>query len=246
MMAMRVAGLLTLVSLVAPALSTQSNRPGKAETPPPEIHPTMILWKTGLVETITPATLGDRNTWRVAHYPQDPSESKTNDYDLYDLDRTTFAPLRSLMNSEDRHLELIFSQKEVVVHQTSGRDTSEETISLSGPVQPEGPGLDVFVARLPLVVGYQTQYAIVDRWSGHGSARVKPVTLSVLKSITKDTAMGKLELYELLIRPNDGSFQVREQVLARSPHFPVRVEYTREGKTYPASEVIAITSSTDD
>ena len=69
------------------------------------------------------------------------------------------------------------------------------------------------------------------------------MTLSVSKSLTKNTALGNVDLYDVLIKPNDGSFQISEEVFARGPHFPVRVEYTRDGKTYPASEVIAIAAS---
>jgi len=45
-----------------------------------------------------------------------------------------------------------------------------------------------------------------------------------------------------LIKAEDDSFRIREKVLAESPHFPVWVEYTRDGKTYPPSEVIAVVS----
>ena len=234
--------LLILWCVIAPVLDGQNNRsPRKTGglTGPDQIHPTMILWNTGLVETITPASLEGRKTWRITHYPQDPVESTTNDYDLYDLDRFTFVPLRSVMNNENSHLELLFAEKEVIFRKTQGKETSTEQIPLSGPVEPEGPGLDLFVARLPLAVGYKKHYAIVDRWGSHGSTRVKAMTLSVSNQFQKNSAMGRLAVYEVLIRPDDGSFQIREQVFARGPHFPVRVEYTREGKTYPASEVIA-------
>jgi hypothetical protein len=243
---MKAAHLLIFWCVIAPVLHGQSNDSLRKTAHPAssnQIHPTMILWNTGLVETITPALLGNRKTWRITHYPQDPVDSKTNDYDLYDVDRTTFAPLRSMMNNGESHLELIFADKEVTLRKTAGRDTVTEQIPLSVPVQPEGPGLDIFVARLPLTVGYKTHYAIVDRWGGHGSTRVKAMTLSVSSRVNKDTALGKLDVYEVLIRPDDGSFQVREEVFAHGPHFPVRVEYTREGKTYPASEVIAFVSS---
>jgi hypothetical protein len=241
---MKIAHLLIFWCIIAPVLDGQSNNSQKISPPvgSGSIHPTMILWNTGLVETITPATLGNRKTWRITHYPQDPTDSEINDYDLYDLDQTTFAPLRSMMNNEEFHLELIFSEKEVTLRKTTGQDTETEQIPLPGPVQPEGPGLDVFIARLPLAVGYKTQYSIVDRWGGHGSTRVKTVTLSVSKSLMKNTALGNLDVYDVLIKPNDGSFQISEEVFAHGLHFPVRVEYTREGKTYPASEVIALVS----
>ena len=243
---MKVAHLLIIWCVIAPVLDGQTPRPPRKNEHLAEsnkIRSTMILWNTGLVETITPASLDGRKTWRITHYPQNPVDSNTNDYDLYDLDQSTFAPLRSVMNNEESHVELLFAEKDVTFRQTRGKETMTEEIPVTGPVQPEGPGLDVFVARLPLAVGYKTHYAIVDRWGGHGSTRVKAMTLSVSNQFQKNTALGKLEVYDVLIRPDDGSFQISEQVFARGPHFPVRVEYTREGKTYPASEVIAFVSA---
>jgi hypothetical protein len=243
---MKVTCLLIFCCVIASILNGQNNSPSGEKAHPAhanQIHPTMIVWNTGLVETITPALLGNRKTWRITHYLQDPTDTKMNDYDLYDLDQTTFAPLRSIKNSDESHLELIFAEKEVTLHQTTGPDTVTEQIPLSTQVQPEGPGLDVFVARLPLTAGYKTRYAIVDRWGGHGSTRVKTITLSVSKRAIRDTALGKLAIYEVLISPGDGSFQIREEVFVEGPHFPVRVEYTREGKTYPASEVVVFVSS---
>lgn len=243
---MKAAHLLILWCMIAPATARQNNHSPRKTAHlggSDQIGPTMILWNTGLVETITPASLEGRKTWRITHYPQDPVDSNTNDYDLYDLDQSTFAPLRSVMNNDDSHLELIFAEKEVILRQTRGKETVTEQIPLNGPVQPEGPGLDVFVARLPLAVGYKTHYAIVDRWGGHGSTRIKATTLSVSNQFQKNTALGRLEVYDVLIRPDDGSFQISEQVFARAPHFPLRVEYTREGKMYPASEVIAFVSA---
>ena len=81
----------------------------------------MILWNTGLVETITPASLEGTKTWRITHYSQDPVDSNTNDYDLYDLDQTTFAPLRSVMNNEGSHLELLFAERESLSVRLEGK-----------------------------------------------------------------------------------------------------------------------------
>jgi hypothetical protein len=186
-----------------------------------KIRPAMILWgggiAAGMIETITPATLGNRKTWRITHYPEDPAANKVNDYDMYDLDRTTLAPLRSVMNTGEFHLELIFHEKEVTFHKTSHRENVVERIPLSTGVEPEGPGLELFLASLPLAVGYQKRYAIVDRWGGHGGTRLKMVTLSVPKRTTEYTSLGKRDIYDVLIKTDDG-------------------------KTYPASEVSAIVS----
>jgi hypothetical protein len=235
-----------LLFTIAATTDGRTNHPGAAERNhigSDRVRPAMILWGTGaaagLVETITPATFGSRKTWRIVHYPQDPTVTPTNEYDL---DQVTLAPLRSVMNTPENRLELIFTEKNVLLRRTTAQGESTEQIPLSTKIQAEGPGLDVFVAQLPFAVGYRTRYAIVDRWGGHGASRVKAVALSVGKRATEQTSLGQLDIYELLIQPDDDSFQIREKVLANSPHFPVRVEYTRNGKVYPPSEVIAMTS----
>lgn len=211
-----------------------------------QMHAGMIVYGIGLaagqVRTITPAMFGGHKIWRITDYLQDPTTTKVNDYDLYDVEQRTLTPVRSVMNTEELHLELIFSEKEVILHKITQQEDVTERIPVSTPVKPEGPGLDVFVASLPLAVGYQTRYAIVDRWSGHGVTRVKRVTLSVLRKATENTSLGKRDIYDVLIKPEDNSFQIKEKVLMTTPHFPVRVEYTREGKTYPASEVVTLSN----
>jgi len=242
---MKIGSFFIFLCAIASGLSGQTDHAAQGLKYPAssqQMRPTMILWNTGLVETITRASLGNRKTWRITHYPQDPTETKINDYDLYDLDQNTLAPLRSVRNTEEYHLELTFAEKEVIFNKTSEQENITETIPLSTVVQPEGPGHTIFVAGLPLAVGYKTRYAVVDRWGGHGSTRVKTVTLSVSKRTIENTPFGRHGLYEVLIKPDDGSFQIREKVLVQTPHFPVRVEYTRDGNTYPASEVLAVVS----
>lgn len=210
-----------------------------------QIRASMILWgggAAGTVETITPALLDGRKTWRVTHYSQDPTETRINDYDLYDLDQETLAPIRSVRNTEEYRLELVFQRNQVTLRKITSQNTSIERIPLATAVQAEGPGLDVFVAGLPLHPGYKARYAIVDRWGGYEISRVKTITLAVVKTSTENTSLGRREIYKILIHPEDDSFQIKEIVLAESPHYPVRVEYTREGKTFPASEVLALTS----
>jgi hypothetical protein len=123
---MKVAPLLVFLCVIAAALSGQTDRSAQGPKYPAsskQMVPAMILWNTGLVETITRASLGSRKTWRITHYPQDPTATKTNDYDLYDLDRRTLAPLRSMMNTEEYHLELTFAEKEATFRKITDRDT---------------------------------------------------------------------------------------------------------------------------
>lgn len=101
----------------------------------------MILWcggAAGTVETITPALLDDRKTWRITHYSQDPTETRINDYDLYDLDQETLAPIRSARNTEEYRLELVFRRNEVTLRRITSKNTSIERIPLATAVQAEG------------------------------------------------------------------------------------------------------------
>jgi hypothetical protein len=103
------------------------------------------------------------------------------------------------MNTAENRLEFMFAEKEVLLRRNTAQGESIEQVPLSTNIQAEGPGLDVFVAELPLAVGYRTRHSIVDRWGGHGASRVKAVVLSVSKRTTEQTSLGRLDIYELLI-----------------------------------------------
>lgn len=59
---------------------------------------------------------------------------------------------------------------------------------------------------------------------GTTEAGSRSITLSVVKPLIENTLRGRCEIYEILIQPEDDSFQTKEKVLAEPPHYPVRVE----------------------
>jgi hypothetical protein len=212
------------------------------------LRPAMLIWNVGigdpegpdqLIEVVTQATLGARKTWRVIHFPQDPTSDETNSYDLYDLDSESMAPLRSVYNNQGSHLELLFGDKEVTVRHTSLKGSESEKVPVTEPVKPEGPGGAAFVASLPLHPGYHLQYKMVDRWDGRGQGRLKTVDLSVLKRDVERTAIGKKSVYIVRVKPTDGSFEITQRVLAAAPHFPVKIEYIRGG-LHLVSEIVSL------
>lgn len=86
---------------------------------PSQIRPAMLTWRIGtnrpagpslVIETVTPTTYENSATWRVTHYIADPAHS--DDFDLYDVDRQTLAPIRSVMRNASFRLELLFRPKE--------------------------------------------------------------------------------------------------------------------------------------
>ena len=226
-----------------PAIASAQQAPSSVQ-----LRPAMLLWNVGLeegrggdklIETITPATWQDRDSWRVTHYSSDPNHSKINAFDLYDLDRQSMAPLRSVSNSKNGKLELEYSNQSITVRSSTHRSRRSEKIKLRGPLLPEGPGLTALVATLPLQVGYTLNYQIVDRWSGNENSRLKNMTLRVTSRAIIASALGPVDCFEIFIQPTDNSFEIHEYAIAAGLHWPVRMTYTRRG-TKLTSEVIAI------
>ncbi len=235
-----------MAALCLAALS--ATPPSPAVVRPAQIRPAMLVWRigtnepggaTGMIEAVTRATFKNRPTWRVTHYADDPAASPTNDFDLYDVDAETLVPLRSVMRNPGLSLDLDFTRDEVTIRRVDDTGTTVERIALSTPVMPEGPGLRVFVASLPLKRGYEARFHSVDRWSGKESSRVKPMTLTVTGRTSVSTPMGSRDAFEVLVRPDDGSFRIVQRVRVEPPHYPFWMEYVR-GTTTLVSDVTAM------
>jgi len=208
----------------------------------------MLVWRigtnepggpSGMIEAITRATFHNRPSWRVTHYTDDPAASERSDFDLYDVDVETLVPLRSVMRNPGLSLDLDFTRDMVTLRKKDEAGTSTERIPLTTPVMPEGPGLRVFVASLPIKDGYTAHFQSVDRWSGKEATRVKPMTLTVTGRRAASTPMGTRDVFEVLIRADDGSFRIAQRVRAEPPHYPFWMEYVR-GTTTLVSEVTAM------
>jgi hypothetical protein len=217
------------------------------------LRPAMLVWDIGTnrpggpsrhVEVVTRAAYQTKQVWRITHYPHDPVAAKTGEFDLYDVDGETLAPLRSVMRNPRFELALDFDGSQVQLRRTQGSDESLERFTAPAGVAAEGPGSTVFVGSLPLRVGYTLRYQMVDRWDGRNETRVKKMKLTVLERSPLSTQMGLQDTFKVLIAPEDGSFRIVERVRAQAPHYPLQVEYTRGDRTL-ASEVIAIAISTD-
>ena len=239
---------MNLLSLVCRTISLlmlvsgQASATGQTPISATNIRPAMLRWQIGIerpepandvIETISAINVAGRPAWRVTHYPADPTEGT---FDFYDVDRSTFAPIRSLMRSRTFELALTFEAHRVLWRRTAGTDTRHEEIALVGAVMPEGPGDTLFVAALPLKPGYALKYQLVDRFGGSGQSRVKDVALSVSGRLSARFGGRSEDVLEVRQVAADGSFTRRALVRAETPHYPFRVEYTR-GKTVFASEV---------
>jgi hypothetical protein len=210
-----------------------------------EILPATLVWDIGIgepdgpspmVETILPATFEGKPVWRVVHRDLDPTaDGAHNAYDLVDVERTTLAPLRSIMDREGFRLALRFDGDRVMIEKDEGGEHQRTEVRVDHP-RPEGPGEQVMLASLPLRAGYTTRFPIVDRWAKDEVNRVVEVDLSVVGARRLSTRTGLQAVYEVTLVPRNAAFQIREWVRVASPHYAVRTEYAR-GELHLLSEV---------
>lgn len=207
---------------------------------PAQVRPALLVWKVGLddkngpetlVETVLPATYRDRAVWRVVHRDAETGPG----YDMYDVDQATILPLRTVFRQDDMDLELTFVGDDVKISRLQGTERKESEIRAARPM-PEGPGLQVLLAALPLRPGYVGTFVVVDRWAVDDAARMKPTELRVVGRDEIDTPIGRCDVLEVRVAPRDGSFLVRAWVRVDPPRYALRMEYTR-GDVHLRSEV---------
>lgn len=215
------------------ALGACSRRPASADSA--NVRAAVLEWEigihdkegpSGMVETILPASYRGKPVWRVIHRDPDPTEKDGDSYDMYDVDVATFVPVRSVMRREGFALSLRFEGDRVEIERSEGDQTSTTEVNVRNPM-PEGPGIRVLIAGLPLRVGYTTEFPVVDRWARDEAHRVSNVKLSVPARRTIDTRLGRVEALEVDLAASDGSSSSKHFVRTEPPMYPFRIEYKR-------------------
>jgi hypothetical protein len=231
MLRSKIGGFLALAALAASGACSRPSASASADN----VRAAVLEWEIGvgdkegpswMVETVLPASHRGKEVWRVIHRDPDPTEKGGNSYDMYDVDRATLSPVRSVLQREGFSLALTFEGDRVAIEKTEGdqRSTSEVQVHNS---MPEGPGIRVLIAGLPLDVGYTKEFPIVDRWARNDATRVKNVKLTVPRRRTIDTRLGRVETLEVELAANDGSSMSTHFVRTEPPRYPFRIEYKR-------------------
>jgi hypothetical protein len=220
-----VAGLMILCAC------SRQRAPGGREN----VRPAVLEWQigvnekdgpTGMVETVLPATYKGKAVWRVIHRDPDPTQEGGDSFDMYDVDRETLVPLRSVMRREGFFLGLAFEGDWVEIERIDGEQKTKTEVRVKNPM-PEGPGVRVLVAALPLRVGYEAEFPVVDRWARDDANRVATMKLHVPKRAMVQTRLGRREALEVVLAAADGSSSSRHWVRADPPRYPYKIEYIR-------------------
>ena len=208
---------------------------GRDRDAPGEVRSAILEWEIGLddkegpswmVETILPATHRGKPVWRVIHRDPDPTDAGADFYDMYEVNPETLVPVRSVMRREAFSLALTFDGDRVEIERDEKGQKSTAEVKVSNPM-PEGPGLRVLIAALPLRVGYTKEFPVVDRWARDEAHRISNVKLNVPGIRTIETRLGRLEALEVELAASDGSSSSRHFVRTEPPRYPFRIEYKR-------------------
>ena len=233
----------------AETLSVPENAP-PIKVNPSQLKPAMFTWLIDvndanggnkMVETVYSASHQGKAVWRVVHRADDPS-NKEFAFDMYDVDRTTLKPVRTIYQADQFSRSLDFQGNKVRVESKEADKTSSSEIELPANVMPaEGPGHTLFLAALPLSTGYTSSYYVVDRWTEDEKQRVRMMNLSVQGRETIETPAGKFETFVVVEQPASGKgSKSKHWVLAKAPHYSVRVEYTPTPGQTMLSEVTSL------
>jgi hypothetical protein len=209
------------------------------------VRPATLVWDIGIdapqgpspmVETILPARYRNTDVWRIVHRDLDPTgDGAVNSYDMYDVDRSTGAPLRSVMERDGFRLAVTFAADHVAIERQDGADHLHSEAHAARP-WPEGPGQQVTLASLPLRAGYTTTLSVVDRWAKDEANRVVQVDVSVTGPQQIRTRLGLCDVFEVVFASRNGAFRIRQWARATPPHYALKTEYAR-GDLHLVSEV---------
>ncbi len=231
--------ILIVISAMAQLAFTQAIAERELEINSLQLKPAVFYWKTGvnrpgelslMQETIFPAVTGNgQRVWRVIHYPSNPLEAKSLDYDMYDMDFRTLRPIVSDMKNAQFDYKIEFGPTAASLDFLNKTDSVKKQYPISIPrfVYGEGPATQPLVAALPLKENFSTRYYSIDRWRGEGKDKL---VLYELKVVGKDQL--KLEngrLYKTFVVEvtSENGLYIKKWVLARKPHYQLKVEYMR-------------------
>ena len=139
--------------------------------------------------------------------------------DTVDLDRRTLLPLRRRVGGPV-NFSLRFTPDSVIGEYEVGEFFDDVEVALSAPVFSDASGLELAIATLPLVGGYETVLRVFDATL----QRVVALTLAVTAAERVRVPAGEFDVFRVALIPvNDPEAETRMLLLRRDmPHILIR------------------------
>jgi len=250
-----ICGLILLVSGPLGAITASAH--GKAEEAvpflsagemtPEALAPALIHWSFGrpdaiTVETIYPASMEGERTWNVTHRSAFLDDESGNGFDYYVIDGESLRPIRSQMFHPGRiNYEIDFTETQGALTINQGGEETAYTVELPGLLLPEGPGLGVLFAGLPLAEGYEVRFRQLARWSGTPPrlGKVVTTTLHVVDKDQLEIAGVSYPTFRMEMTDGEGGF-TEVWALAEAPHYWVKTNHRLDDGRFMRSEAVAL------
>jgi dipeptidyl aminopeptidase/acylaminoacyl peptidase len=162
--------------------------------------------------SISPATLGDRQVWRIA---EQTDMSMGSLADTFFVDRQTLAPVEREVGGMAT-ARLTYSPEKITGELGVGGRTTPVDVALEAPVLGDGAALDLALAAMPISRGYETTYRVFDV----NTQKVRPFRLEVTGKGSAEVPAGTFETYTVEIQPldDDPGGRATLQVMREVPH----------------------------
>jgi dipeptidyl aminopeptidase/acylaminoacyl peptidase len=167
--------------------------------------------------SIAEASLEGKKVWRVIEETTGPMGAGA---DTLDLDGTTLLPIRRGATQGMATMWFKFSNEAVEGKIVAGPQEMPINVKLSGPVLPEGAGVEIPVGTLPLAEGYTASVEVFNTMQ----AKTQEMTLKVTGAEKVTVPAGTFDTYKVEITPQGDEGGGSKLWIAKDDHRIIRVE----------------------
>ena len=167
--------------------------------------------------SIAEASVEGTKVWRVIEASTGPMGAGI---DTLDLDGTTLLPIRRAGNQGRATMWFKFSKGAVEGKIVAGPQEMPINAKLSGPVLPEGAGIEIPVSTLPLAEGYTASVDVFNIMK----AKARRMTVRVTGTEKVTVSAGTFDTFKVEVTPQDDEGGGSKLWIAQDDRRPIRVE----------------------
>jgi len=149
-----------------------------------------------ITRSIKQILLGSASAWQVVDLVTSPMGQGS---DTLDIDASSLMPIRRSGRQGPQSIQLTFSSAAIRGSISSGAMSMPVDLKPAGLTLPDGAGLEVPLATLPLKEGYATSFGLIDLMK----MKIEPVTVTVTGLEKVTIAAAPQEAYRVEMVPDD-------------------------------------------